>query len=228
MQRRSGMRARHDVAAARTTPQASPPSARRLAQQRLREMQRQHALADAAAAGDQQRVRPARARGERRRRDSALPRRQGLRRSGSSRRRSRSSALAKTRDEFAARTARQRLRAVDDTDSAPARRAPARDTPRARARRIRLLALEFVQRATVARPLARRPRPARRTTTSGRAGSHPAQCVRARAIGRASNAVTAALIGVGRIGEAIAQHPGAVRRAAARSRARSARGAPRT
>ena len=77
-QAKIGMRAIDDIGAARAAAAGAAIRVGLLAQQRLRKMQRQNALPDAAASGDQQRVRPARTRLQRCRRGFALPRRQGL------------------------------------------------------------------------------------------------------------------------------------------------------
>jgi len=73
-----GMRAVDDIDAARAAAAGAAIRVGLLAQQRLRKMQRQNALPDAAASGDQQRVRPARTRLQRGRSGFALPWRQRL------------------------------------------------------------------------------------------------------------------------------------------------------
>src|SRR5205823_7361356 len=73
-----GMRARGDVAAARAMPTRTAIGTRLLAEQRLREMKREAAFADAAPAGDEKRMRPARAPREGFARNLLLPGQQRL------------------------------------------------------------------------------------------------------------------------------------------------------
>ncbi len=213
----------------------------RLAQQRLREMQRQDALADAARSADQQRVRPAsRASAAPRPRACLLPRQQRL---PCPRERVRvdhraapwtaSPALRSQRLDdrgSSARTASGERVPSITRECAGARRARAADTssrtrveefvlPRARTCRARGRPGESSWRATSTADVEEQ-----REIGPEVAEDQPLE----RAIALPRHAVAAALVGVGRVGEAIADDPHAAASARPDHAFAHARAAPRT
>ena len=219
------MRSRAHVAAAGQLPHATAAGARRFAEQgAARNAGRARACRCRGAPCDQQRVRPARPPRERSRGRIALP---GATRTAMPVPCRRSQRLDDRLDQLLAPP--RAAGAVDDATARPDPTARAEIDTCGRARRIR------PPRARTSSPPPRSPRRSR--PTSGRhveqqrqvglqVGEHASRS--SAAMRSCGDAVASALVGVGRVGEAIAHDPVARGQRAAGSHARSARAARRT